>query len=913
VCHHEVCQEINNGLPLALCLKCDEVQHLGTNSKHARFEINKPRMKLTRANSTHSNPSDHDSGAEEDITDGPIKVEKKTRGYSTGKRKFKLTANSKRKPRRHNTDDPGREFFTVKFHGDDGDVGMEIVPALKGKTLKESLEPLFSERDMSFLSHSVFLDASNTPLPLAFDTFPMGGNILHVRANGVVKVDQRVIDMVQSVEDCKPPDNYQKPRSKSVMHVHVDNNSFSRAKGNIKKLEQDERERQADEQLKLSLRGKKNIMNFFGEDHSNPGFTTSNPAIQSGTQSGTGTLHRPKSTSKLTGLFINQPKPAKEVAVRGSTIKDLLDLYNVYGLRDLNQVDTSLKDEPHEEDMKLEESWMDVVDQQYIDHMTKKEKDQQEAIWELLSTEVAYIEKLSVVKKLFILCLKNVQNEGFLQDIEIPKLFSNIENIYELNLSFWLDCLSDVVKHSRKTGTPLDPLHMSDSFPMFDKRFEPYITYCTEESHCLKNFKRNMAEDEDFKTYIMWCEEHRLCTNRLKLSDYLVKPMQRLTKYPLLLKAIQKKTMSEKMKDDIGGMISTVESLLSKVNGAMRILYENNKLLSISKRITNNYNVIEAVNDEMERLLTNYSSFDLMELMPGLDQHRCVINEGPLRLVEKQGKMDVHVFLFTDLLLLTKAKKGDKYRVLKPPLMVDKLHVHQSKDQGTFLLIYVNEYNTAVQAFALQGTTPECWTMDGSDPKSTASSQIISSSTIITIYIITIITTTTNTNIIIIITIITHYFHHHQEKMRDIFPHFLLSSPTNTTIIIIIIITIFIIIITTTIIIIIITTTTIIIIIIITTTTIIIIIIITTTITIIIIIITTTTVIVIIIITTTTIIIIIIIIITMTTIIIIIIITTTTIMITYHHHHYHFQETFDGSPTWSRWDLQRGKNGERLE
>jgi len=31
-------------------------------------------MKLTRSNSSHSNQSDHDSGAEEDMTDGPIKV-----------------------------------------------------------------------------------------------------------------------------------------------------------------------------------------------------------------------------------------------------------------------------------------------------------------------------------------------------------------------------------------------------------------------------------------------------------------------------------------------------------------------------------------------------------------------------------------------------------------------------------------------------------------------------------------------------------------------------------------------------------------------------------------------------------------------------------------------------------------------
>ena len=46
---------------------------------------------------------------------------------------------------------------------------------------RDSLEPLFTARSLSFETHSVFLDASHTPLRLAFDTFPLGGNVLHVR------------------------------------------------------------------------------------------------------------------------------------------------------------------------------------------------------------------------------------------------------------------------------------------------------------------------------------------------------------------------------------------------------------------------------------------------------------------------------------------------------------------------------------------------------------------------------------------------------------------------------------------------------------------------------------------------------------------------------------------------------------
>ena len=39
VCHHEDCQETNDGNPLLLCLRCDEVHHLGAGSNHARFDV----------------------------------------------------------------------------------------------------------------------------------------------------------------------------------------------------------------------------------------------------------------------------------------------------------------------------------------------------------------------------------------------------------------------------------------------------------------------------------------------------------------------------------------------------------------------------------------------------------------------------------------------------------------------------------------------------------------------------------------------------------------------------------------------------------------------------------------------------------------------------------------------------------
>lgn len=52
--------------------------------------------------------------------------------------------------------------------------------------------------------------------------------------------------------------------------------------------------------------------------------------------------------------------------------------------------------------------------------------------------------------------------------------------------------------------------------------------------------------------------------NRLKLNDLLVKPMQRVTKYPLLLKAIHRKAQDGVMKTQVMRMVRS-ETLFRNV------------------------------------------------------------------------------------------------------------------------------------------------------------------------------------------------------------------------------------------------------------------------------------------------------------------------------------------------------------
>lgn len=55
----------------------------------------------------------------------------------------------------------------------------------------------------------------------------------------------------------------------------------------------------------------------------------------------------------------------------------------------------------------------------------------------------------------------------------------------------------------------------------------------------LKHLKES---NDNFNEYLTWCENQSQC-HRLKLADLFVKPMQRVTKYSLLLKAVLQRTI----------------------------------------------------------------------------------------------------------------------------------------------------------------------------------------------------------------------------------------------------------------------------------------------------------------------------------------------------------------------------------
>ncbi|XP_022221032.2 uncharacterized protein LOC111073151 isoform X4 [Drosophila obscura] len=357
----------------------------------------------------------------------------------------------------------------------------------------------------------------------------------------------------------------------------------------------------------------------------------------------------------------------------------------------------------------MHKSWRDFVES---DGMDESEVKIQTAIWELVTTEVYYIHALQTVTDLFLACLEAVQEERLLIDVDQARLFSNVRAVCEANIKFWTMWLYPMVAHSVVTHEPLRCAFFQEGFIAFASIFAPYKIYCAEQSTCQFYCKELNQNNPLFTSYLAWCESQKMC-NRLRLADIVVRPMQRLTKYSLLLAAIKKHMGDVEEIEAIDVMMHSVENFVGSVNNHLTMRQENERLKGVMVRIES-YDVVDTNNEGLDKLIKQHSQmFDLCAPMRGCPAYhvRHLFMEGDHKFKDNLGKSDVHCFLLTDLLLVCKtmAKRGlGALKVIRQPYLTDQLIVHMAPN-NTLNCVYLNEFQVASTAFTLQCTEAKNW------------------------------------------------------------------------------------------------------------------------------------------------------------------------------------------------------------
>ncbi|KAF5296697.1 hypothetical protein FQA39_LY12397 [Lamprigera yunnana] len=168
---------------------------------------------------------------------------------------------------------------------------------------------------------------------------------------------------------------------------------------------------------------------------------------------------------------------------------------------------------------------------------------------ELVETEEAYVRDLALIVDGYIAMMHDPDCEVSMpEDLKGGKdkmVFGNIEAIYEWHREFFLKALKRCVEHP----TELGPL-----FKRYDRKLHMYVVYC-------KN--KPVSEyivSEHLETYF---EELRIkLGHKLQLCDLLIKPVQRIMKYQLLLKDIFKYTERANLRSEADSLKSALEVMI---------------------------------------------------------------------------------------------------------------------------------------------------------------------------------------------------------------------------------------------------------------------------------------------------------------------------------------------------------------
>ncbi|XP_013837595.2 rho guanine nucleotide exchange factor 26 isoform X2 [Sus scrofa] len=272
--------------------------------------------------------------------------------------------------------------------------------------------------------------------------------------------------------------------------------------------------------------------------------------------------------------------------------------------------------------------------------VSQEERKRQEAIFEVISSEHSYLLSLEILIRMF----KNSKElSDTMTKTESHHLFSNITDVCEASKKFFtelearhqnnifIDDISDIVeKHTAST-------------------FDPYVKYCTNEVYQQRTLQKLLATNPSFKEVLSRIESHEDCRN-LPMISFLILPMQRVTRLPLLMDTICQKTPKDSPKYE------TCKRALKEVSKLVRLCNEGARKMERTE-------MMYTINSQLEFKIKPF---------PLVSSSRWLVKRGELTAYvedtvlfsKRTSKQQVYFFLFNDVLIITKKKRwlGEEQR-----------------------------------------------------------------------------------------------------------------------------------------------------------------------------------------------------------------------------------------------------------
>ncbi|CAD5227122.1 unnamed protein product [Bursaphelenchus xylophilus] len=237
---------------------------------------------------------------------------------------------------------------------------------------------------------------------------------------------------------------------------------------------------------------------------------------------------------------------------------------------------------------------------------------------ELIETENRFAEDLLMVRNVFMKPLATVLNED-----ELNKLFLN-----------W----NDLIKLSKKIYSGLQKRPPGELFCRRIDALEEFVTFCEGQQSAIDYLNHLETSNEKFRKCHLKCQEHE-AVRGVSLSYYLLIPMSRITRYPLIFEKLLKETNPKDPDyEALHNAHQLLQALCARVNNAISEM-QNTNMLYWSQR-----------NIKVGNIHLEFTS-ETRELGPRKFLQSGIVNKN------KSNKMLV-ALLYNDMLVLTTSDEG---------------------------------------------------------------------------------------------------------------------------------------------------------------------------------------------------------------------------------------------------------------
>ncbi|XP_077176640.1 uncharacterized protein LOC143829493 [Paroedura picta] len=247
--------------------------------------------------------------------------------------------------------------------------------------------------------------------------------------------------------------------------------------------------------------------------------------------------------------------------------------------------------------------------------------ERKESVLEFVNTEASYGEDLRIIKEEFYLPM---QAAGLLTQDQLLVVFSNIQELIDLNENF-LEYLQEEIDQAFEQGDDdLMTVCIGEIFLEFVNMLPAFQTYCLQQSSSVNMLNALEKEKELLRIFLNVSQNDNTALRRMNLRSFLMAPLQRVTKYPLLLSRIIKST-TEYHPDhsSLREAKSRIESHLEHIN--MKTKQEGNSWTLRSFRQDSKKNR-EVINIEMRETA--------IKTVGWLREETRFVMEGPLQLAQ---------------------------------------------------------------------------------------------------------------------------------------------------------------------------------------------------------------------------------------------------------------------------------------